>query len=76
MEIVDIKLPNQTGCEHVHVEIMEDGEKKEMVYHMNDFKTKSIEGDPVFDMIYKRLKAKTLRNREDLINLKGEKLSR
>lgn len=62
--VTQIVLPSATGCNHIHI-YLSDGSMYQ--YHMSDFiAAKTIEGDPVYDFLYKKVQELKLMKRSDV----------
>lgn len=67
MIITEIQLPAQTGCEHMHVFIEDNGVTTMYAYHMTDFGAiKTIQNDVVYNFMFDKIKELNLRKRADI----------
>lgn len=66
--VTQIFLPSQTGCNHIHVHLIDqDGKTYNMPYHFSDFTgEKTIQNDPIYDFLYSEVQRLKLRRKSDI----------
>lgn len=68
--ITEIHLPSATGCEHIHIYLIDqNGNKEEYQYYLTDFSgDKTIENDPIYDFLYSKVQELRIKKRSDIKN--------
>lgn len=73
MPTLQVQLPSQTGCEHIHITLVYPDRAEFYAYHMTDFTLQDLKEDPLYVKLKEMIQQSGAKTRQQIKNaLEGQ----